>query len=205
MSSARAVLLSLLSLRAIAGFLLLLYLFVIFISHSTPLSSALETPLAVGGWLTLAVLIVTGRRRVLGRNGGTVVPTGCLLHLAFVAVAGLTLFFAFTGNVSYDCPDQATSCVKLDTWKMENGDYYRQFPYDSEGNRDSDAPWVEISQADYVAEVGTRLRMASLVSVFGLCVAWALSGSLLQPGKDGKRPVGGLKLMDPVLPPRRGL
>jgi hypothetical protein len=186
--------------------LLLLYLYVIIVSHSVPLSSGLEGPLTFGGGLALAGLIVSRLLRSLDWRGGPAIPTGCLLHLAFVAVAGLTFFFVFTGNVSYRCPDQAqaTSCVKLDNWKMSAGHYYRQFPYDSDWSHDPDTPWVEISRPEYVAEVGTRLRIAALFSVFVLCVAWALSGSLLQPSKDGK-PTSNLKLMDPVLPPRRGL
>jgi len=35
---------------------------------------------------------------------------------------------------------------------------------------------------------------ASLVSVIGLCIAWAVSGSLMQPRKDGKRPASALTL-----------
>src|SRR6185437_10588471 len=73
----------------------------------------------------------------------------------------LALYFAFTGNLSTACPDHATSCIKIDDWSMSGGHYYRRFPYDSQGNDDPGAPWVEISRQVYVAELGTRLREAA--------------------------------------------
>ena len=48
--------------------------------------------------------------------------------------------------------------MKIDNWKMSGGHYYLQFPYDSEGNDDPGAPWVEISRPEYVADVGTLAR-----------------------------------------------
>jgi hypothetical protein len=61
---------------------------------------------------------------------------------------------------------------------MSGGHYYRQFPYDSQGNADPGAPWVEISQPEYVAEVGTRLRSAAQFGLGTLSAAWVLSGAL---------------------------
>jgi hypothetical protein len=101
--------------------------------------------------------------------------------LAFAAVAGLAFYFALTGNLSLDCPQHATSCVKIDNWKMSDGHYYRQFPYDSAGNDDPGAAWVEISRPEYVAEVGTRLRQGAPFGVGALCLAWVLAGTFARP------------------------
>ena len=44
-------------------------------------------------------------------------------------------------------------------WIWENGgSYFRKYPYDAAGASDPNAPWVKISRAEYIAEVGTRLR-----------------------------------------------
>jgi hypothetical protein len=163
------------------GLLIILYLVVIIASHSVPLSSALEEPLALGGWLAFLVLLFLDRRN--GNDGViAIAPSGMrwswVPHLVFAVVAGLAFYFASTGNLSLDCPDHATSCVKIDQWRMSSGHYYRQFPYDSQGNGDAGAPWVEISRQEYVAEVGTRLRQATQFGVGLLCVAWMLSGGL---------------------------
>jgi hypothetical protein len=40
------------------------------------------------------------------------------MHLAFAVAAGLAFYFAGTGNLSLACPQHATSCVKIDNWKM---------------------------------------------------------------------------------------
>ncbi len=165
--------------RAVMGLLILGYLLVIIASHSIPLSSALEVPLAVAGWLTLAVLLVHAGLRLRG-NGVITRPEmrwSRIPGLAFAAVAGLAFYFAFTGNLSLACPQHATPCVKIDMWRMSGGHYYRQHPYDSEGNDDPGAAWAEISRQEYVAEVGTRLRQAAPFGVGALCLAWALFGS----------------------------
>ena len=61
------------------------------------------------------------------------------MHLAFAVAAGLAFYFAGTGNLSLACPQHATSCVKIDNWKMSGGRYYRQFAYDSAGDDDPGA------------------------------------------------------------------
>ena len=177
MESAVAVPLRLFLARVGAGLLLLLYLLALFFSHSVPLSSALEIPFAFTGWLALpclSALIPSGTHQ-----GGRAImfPAWCwrwrwIPHVAFLAAAVLALYFAFTGNLSTACPDHATSCIKIDDWSMSGGHYYRRFPYDSQGNDDPGAPWVEISRQVYVAELGTRLREAALFGVFMVCGVW---------------------------------
>jgi len=106
------------------------------------------------------------------------------VHLAFVVAVGLSLYFALTGNVSLACPQDATSCVKIDNWKVTGSHYYRQFPYDSAGNDDPGAPWVEISRQEYVADVGTLLRQDVLGGVIALCIAWPLAGIARHPEEE---------------------
>jgi hypothetical protein len=99
--------------------------------------------------------------------------------LAFAGAAVAALYFASAGNLSLGtCPPHTTSCLKLDKWSMSGGRYYRQFPYDIQGNDDHNAPWVEISRPEYVAEVGTRLRSSARFGIGALCAAWLLSCAL---------------------------
>lgn len=205
MNSAKAVMTRLILLRAVLGILMLLYLLGAILSHSIPLSSTLEGPFGFAGWIALAVLLVTCGRHFnskappVGFSG----PWGWILGLTFVAVAGLAFYFAVTGNVSPYCQEQATSCVKVDHWKMANGDYYRQHPYDSEGNDDPGAAWVEISRPDYVAEVGTRVREGMPFGIIALCIAYVLSRKSIQPpGEWGELPAAGPKLENLVLSAR---
>ena len=164
--------------RMVMGLLMVLYLLVVIESHSVPLSPALEVPLPLAGWLAIVVVLPLGARR------GTVVIDFSNMgwrwipHLAFATAAVVGFYFAFTGNLSLACPQQATSCVKIDHWRMSGGHYYRQFPYDSQGNDDPGAPWVEISRPEYVAEVGTLLRSAAQFGLGTLSAAWVLSGAL---------------------------
>lgn len=169
---------------------MLAYLGVIVASHSIPLSPVLETPLAVAGWLAFAIVLAL----IVRRKGEIVVsvkPWPLILHLVFAAMAGLALYFAFNGNLPTDCTHGADSCLKIDSWRTSAGHYYRQFPYDSQGNSDVGAPWVEISRQLYVAEVGTRLRLAAQFGVGTLCVSWVLTAGLnaMRPA-DNRAAVG---------------
>ena len=186
----------LLLIRAAMGLLALLYLFVIIASHSIPLSSALEVPLAAAGWVALVLFALTSIRR-LTSEGLTFVPRmswSWIPNLAFTAVAGLSFYFALTGNLPLDCPRQATSCIKIDNWKMSDGHYYRQFPYDSAGNDDPGAAWAGISRPEYVAEVGTRLRQAAPFGVGALCLAWLLAGTFARDRDYEERSHGDIEL-----------
>jgi hypothetical protein len=175
--------------RSVFALLMLIYLSVVMASHSVPLSPALEIPLAVAGWL--AVPFVMALHYWQGRRYGesdarSLQPDWRVIqHLAFAAAAALALYFAFTGNLSLACPQHATSCLKIDNWKMADGHYYRHFPYDSEGNDYPGASWVEISRPVYVAEVGTRLREAAKFGICVLSLAWLLTLGLRRPD-DGQ-------------------
>ncbi len=168
--------------RAVMGLLMLGYLFVSIASHWIPLSSVLEGPVALAGWLAIAVPLVFAEwlYRWLPDGDGVITRSGMrwfrIMHLAFFAAAGLAFCFAVTGNLSLACPQHATSCVKIDNWKMSGGHYYRQHPYDSAGDDDPGAAWVEISRPEYVTEVGTRVRQAAPFGVGMLCFAWVLYG-----------------------------
>jgi len=173
----RAVVWPLVAGRAAVGLLMLAYLGIIVASHSIPLSPDLEIPLGVGGWLAFAIVLA-----LIARRRGVIVvsikPWPLILHLIFATMAGLTLYFAFSGNLPTDCKHGADSCLKIDNWRTSAGHYYRQYPYDSQGNDDAGAPWVEISRQLYVAEVGTRLRLSAQFGVGMLCVSWVLTSGL---------------------------
>lgn len=173
--------------------LLIVYVAVIALSHSVALPSQLQAPLAFVDWLALVAVAmatyVLQRRRVgsarnvpEGRKGSAMIaslarPWTATVLFSVVAIAGLSL--ALSGDMSIDCPTGATTCVKIDNWKMSDGRYYRQLPYDRQGNSDPTQPWVEIDRATYISEVGTRLRMAAAFGVGALCFGWFVAGGLI--------------------------
>jgi hypothetical protein len=190
MRLAGTVTLRLFAARAVAGLLMLLFLLAMIASHSVPLSSALEIPLGIAGWLAIPVVLV-----ILNWGGtgtGELAPPRrgwrWVLPLAFAAAAGLAVYLAFTGNLSLACPQDATSCLKTDNWKMSGGRYYRQFPYDSQGNDDPGAQWAEISRPVYIAEVGTRLRDSAQAGIAPLILACLLTDGLHAPRRDPAPP-----------------
>jgi hypothetical protein len=166
--------------RAVAGLLMLLFLLIMIASHWVPLSSALEIPLGLTGWLAIPVVLVILNWR--GGGTGELAPPRkgwrWILPLVFAAAAGLAVYFAFTGNLSLACPQPAASCLKIDKWKMSGGRYYRQYPYDSQGSDDPGAPWAEISRPVYVAEVGTLLRDSAQFGIGPLILACLLADGL---------------------------
>lgn len=159
------------------------------ISHSTPLSPALEAPLAIAGWLPLVAGVVI--INIKSKRSPRLKPSSAFaLHLAairrrrdihlfgavmlIIVVAAATE--AFRGNLSEFCDsgDPAT-CIKIDQWSEKDGSFFRKFPYDAGGADDANAPWVQISRTEYVAEVGTRLRSAAGFGVLALTLASFLS------------------------------
>jgi hypothetical protein len=170
--------------RTVLALLMILYLLAMIASHSVPLSAALEVPLAVAGWLALAGVVALSALGRRGRRGPVVIDfsnTGWswIAHLAFAGAAVTAFYFAFTGNISLACPLYSHApCVKIENFSMSGGHYYRQYPYDSQGNDDPGAPFVEISQPEYVADVGARLRSAARFGLGTLSVAWLLSGGV---------------------------
>lgn len=156
-------------------------------SHTMPFRPGMQIELAVGGWLILVSQLITalvtwpwtdgwlrrmraskrrprpGWRALRGRWDLAV--TGAL----FAVLIGTAAAIGTTGNLSDDCTSPAT-CFKIDNWQVSDGSYYRQYPYDATGNSDSSAPWVRISRAEYVAEVGSLLRQAAFFGLFALAL-----------------------------------
>lgn len=161
------------------------YLAFMTVSHTRPFSSGMQGELAVGGWLIFASQMITafvtdppGSRRLVrdgrrsrGPGGGTLrgrwdlAVTGAL----FAVLIGTGAVVGATGNVSDACTSAAT-CTKIDNWQVSDGSYYRQYPYDAAGNDDPSAPWVRISRAAYVADVGSLLRSAAFFGLFALAL-----------------------------------
>ncbi|GAC1506476.1 MAG: hypothetical protein NVS1B6_14360 [Steroidobacteraceae bacterium] len=157
-----------------------------FVSRASVFDPGLEAPLAFGGWLVLASLIVAAG--VPTRRWKASLPKGVLrplpLTLAFLAVALTALALAVTSNTPVDCPPTARSCIKIDEWKQSEGHYYRLYPYDVQGNSDRSQPWVEISRATYLAEVGARLRSAAAFGIGALCLAWFVVPAAVRTGSE---------------------
>ena len=165
--------------RIALAILLLIYLATVVISHSVPLPSSSELPLGLIGWLAfVAVVSFLRSKAVRSKLVARQLFQPWVATVIFGVFACLTLFMALTGNLSIECPSHATSCVKIDIWRISEGHFYRQFPYDSQGNSDPNPPSVEISRQTYIDEVGTRLRMAAAFGVGALCLAWLVAGSL---------------------------
>jgi hypothetical protein len=156
--------------RVVMGLFMLCYVLVLIASHSVPLSSALETPCAYAGYYSVTFMFVLG----LFPARAIAIPAGVwrwIPHLAFVAAAVLAYHYAVTGNIPHSCAARTFGCPDLH-WRMSGGHYYRQIPYDRQGNADPGAPWVEISRQAYIAEFGSRLRQAAQDGLNGLCFAW---------------------------------
>jgi hypothetical protein len=69
----------------------------------------------------------------------------------------------------------AATCTKVDGWAVRNGGYYRQYPYNSQGRADEQAPWVRISRSAYIAETGTLDRSAMIFGLLSLTMAMLVS------------------------------
>lgn len=165
------------------------YLAFMVASHSTPFSPDLEAPLAAAGWLPLAAIIVTGliRSKRLKRTGPGLGLRQLLapmrgrydIHLfgaVMLIVLAAAATEAFQGNRDDSCrPQGPATCIKVDQWSEKGGSYFRKYPYDAAGENDPNAPWVQISRAEYVAEVGTRLRSAAGFGLLSLAAASYLS------------------------------
>lgn len=179
--------------RGIRLFLLALagaYLAFMTASHSTPFSPDLEAPLALAGWLPLAAGVViigvkskgSTRRKphyaalrqyltpMRGRRDVLLFGVVLLVVLAAAATE------ASLGNRDESCQtNDPAACIKIDQWAEKDGSYFRKYPYDAAGADDPNAPWVQISRAEYVAEVGTRLRSAAGFGLLALALAGFLS------------------------------
>src|SRR2546429_9699139 len=91
--------------RAVIGLLVLGYLSVMLASHWIPLSSVLEWPVGLAGWLAIVVQLVFAvwlYPWLPGGGDGVTTRSGMrwlrIMHLAFFAAAAVALCFAVTGN-----------------------------------------------------------------------------------------------------------
>lgn len=193
------------------------YLAFMVLSHSTPLSPGLELPSALPGWLLLAAGVVVIRTRSTGlprREPGSAsrwYPAPVrrrrdiqLFGAVMLVVLGAAAAEGFQGNRDASCRSQdPATCIKLDQWAEKDGAYFRKFAYDAAGDDDPNAPWVQISRSEYVAEVGTRLRSSAGFGLLALGVASYLS--VLEEGMWlSRRPRNGeLRLADDLPQPDR--
>lgn len=165
------------------------YLAFMVASHSTPLSPDLEAPLAIAGWVPLVAGVAAPNLRpkiwrrlspgaalrqylapIRRRPDIYLFAALMLVVLATAAAAGSQ------GNRSGSCDSGSpANCIKIDQWAEKNGLYFRKYPYAMGGGDDPNAPWVQISRTEYIAEVGTRLRSAAGFGMMSLALATFLS------------------------------
>lgn len=155
---------------------------IITVSHYEPIDSGLE-PLFFLGLVPL-VAVQFARLYLMGHRGRLRNITSKLIlrHalnfvvISFIVLAGASFIDAQAGDASAMCTTGIpSSCYKVDSWKISDGVYYRQYPYDAQDNLDFNQPWVAISKSEYVLEVGTKLREAVVFGVALLCFAMLLS------------------------------
>jgi hypothetical protein len=178
------------------------YLAVMLASYARPFSPGLGNPLAFGGFAAAVVQMYAAgksardagadltlpfaRRRRSTLIGPEYVPDLRTtlrgrwdLDLAaalILLIAGAALACGWAG-ISPDTPNCHTgaTCLKGDIFRVQGDAYYRQYPYDAQGNDEPDAPWVRISHAEYVEEAGTLLRGGALFGVFALVLGMAVN------------------------------
>ena len=165
------------------------YLAFMVASHSTPFSPDLEVPLAVAGWVPLvAGIAAPNLRPKIWRRlspGATLRqylapirrrPDIYLFAALMLVVLAAAAAAGSQGNHSGSCDSSnPANCIKIDHWTEKGGLYYRKYPYDAGGADAPNAPWVQISRTEYIAEVGTRLRSAAGFGMMSLALASFLS------------------------------
>jgi len=142
-------------------------------SHVVPFVPWLEVPIVIVPWLCMCIVGWSQRRDRL--DLGAVRLDG--LTLLFLLFVGAAFAFSLSGNVSDVC---ATTCIKLDTWRLSGDRYFRCTPPGSY-EPDCRSGWVEIPRETYIAEVGSRLREAMVFGLLCLCVAWMLTWRTAPP------------------------
>jgi hypothetical protein len=178
-------------------------------SHRVPISQklGLDPLVEFGGWLVLMVVVAEAavETQVFGREETRILrhtwsrlrsrwglAVFGVLMMAVLVPAGVA---SWSAGLSFNCDTAVRSlgpaCLKLDNWAESHGEYFRQYPYDAQGNSDPGAAWVRISRAEYIAEFGTYLRYSSMVDV--VCLGMALALSVLEAGivsdsRDRRRP-----------------
>jgi len=151
---------------------LLCYLAAIVVTGFVPLSSSLEIPLAFGGWLFLASLVVSAnlrRRRYSSRRVLRAIIWPLPLAVAFGVLLVIVSYFALAWHVPAACTAGSLNCFKGYHWSVEAGSFFHVMP---------DGSSAQISRDIYIAEVGTYLRSAAAFGVYSLLLAWVASGAL---------------------------
>ena len=134
--------------------MLLCYVAAIVITGFVPLSPSLEIPLALGGWLCFAGLLVWGktrRRRYSSRDLLRAIIWPVPLAIVFGVLVVLVSYFALAWHVPAACRAGSMNCFKGYEWSVQQGSYFHVTP---------DGSSAQFSQSVYVAEVGTYLRSA---------------------------------------------
>lgn len=137
------------------------------VSHLEPLPLGLKA-LALGPPSALALAcftcaFVVGHRR----PNSSKLPWKLIVRHAICTSTFIVLALGVAGGVSASigndvgCPQgEAGSCYKSGSWAIRDGRYYRLYPYDVHGNSISGAPWVQITEKEYIAGAGADLRDA---------------------------------------------
>lgn len=161
-------------------------------THDIPLNQHWDVPLVLGSWLPVAAVVVTltVKARRLGRPAlrrilRLVAPLRkhlalyvfCAIMVGILAATGAV---AVVGNRDMSCRGGPATCIKLNQYSESGGAFYRKYPYDAAGVGDSNAPWTPISRAEYIAEVGTKIRSAGVFATVALLLA--TFGSVLEEG-----------------------
>jgi len=142
-----------------------------------------ETRIARRSWsglrvrLSLPEMARILRRAWSGLRGRWGLAAYGALMVAVLVPAGIA---GWSAALSIKCDNSGAACLKIDNWAESHGEYFRQYPYDAQGNSDPRAAWVPVSRAEYIAEYGTYLRYDALFGV--LCLGLALAMSVLWEG-----------------------
>jgi hypothetical protein len=159
--------------RFVIAVVLLGYVVIIWMSHFFVLPLFLGGLMALLGWLFLPGLYLLARLRRIDMRRAAQPTVKALLRpwfftAAFAALAAVALYVAIGWDVPSFCQGPLT-CTKGYYWSMSDGHYYHTI---------FEGPQAEISQQEYVQEVGIDLRSAATFGVYAMCLAWVAAGAL---------------------------
>ena len=144
------------------------------VSHFVPVALGFKA-LVIGVPCVLAVavllsLFLLDRGRLAFRVSLKAIARHAMGTLTWVILAvGATGIISGSLGNSTGCPAGVSGvCYKNGSWAIRDGRYYRLYPFDAQGDRISDAAWVQISKDEYTAGAGADFRGAD---DFGIWVA----------------------------------